>query len=71
MRENSKPVVECSTEQESIASHLCSCCGSVAVEFGVGLDVVGVYRQGLCIQLVGSFIVAVLKGLVAFLLLGF
>lgn len=51
--------------------YLCSCRGSVAVEFSVGLDVVGVYRQGLGVQLVGGFIVAALKCLVALLLLGF
>lgn len=51
--------------------HLGSCGGSVAVEFSVGLDVVGVYRQGLGVQLVGSLIVVVLESLVTLLLLGF
>lgn len=54
-----------------VAFYLCSCRGSVAVEFSVGLDVVGIYHQCLSVQLVGSFIVVVLKCLVALLFLGF
>lgn len=45
--------------------------GSVAVELGVGLDVVGVDRQGLGVQLIGSFIVPFLEGLVTLVFLGF
>lgn len=49
--------------------YLCSYCGSVAVEFCIGLDVVGVYHQGFTVQLVGSVIVVLLESEVAFLFL--
>lgn len=52
-------------------SDLCSRRGSVAVELGVGLDVVGVYGQGLGVQLVSRLVVALLERLVAVLFLGF
>lgn len=53
------------------SAHLGSSCGSVAVQFCIGLDVVGVNHQCFSVQLVSCFIVVVLESLVALLLLGF
>lgn len=51
--------------------HLRSHSAPVTEELSIGFDVVGVYSQGLRVQLVGRIIVPVLEGLVPILLLGF
>lgn len=51
--------------------HLRSHGAPVTEKLSIGFDVVGVYSQGLRVQLVGRIIVPILEGLVPILLLGF